>query len=156
MQIRAMQSADIHPVSTMVMKTFLSFVAKTLPPHGVETFREIASPASLRDYLQADTCILLATEDEAIVGVAALREGRHVGMLFVDPAYQRQGIGKALMEQLLQHRRGAEVTVFASVSSVPAYRSYGFEVSGRIDEKGGIIYQPMQASFASESVQQAG
>lgn len=47
------------------------------------------------------------------------------------------------MSAALAHARVETVTVNASLSSVPAYRRFGFVQAGDIGEHLGLIYQPM-------------
>lgn len=83
-------------------------------------------------------------KDGKIEGVIEFKEGCHVAMLFVGPECQRNGIGKKLILSALDCARVDIVTVSASLSSVPAYRKYGFECKGDISESAGLIYQPME------------
>ncbi|QEQ98352.1 GNAT family N-acetyltransferase [Neptunomonas concharum] len=54
------------------------------------------------------------------------------------------GIRKSLITAALKHARTQTVTVKASLSSVPAYKKYGFKCSGDIGESAGLVYQPME------------
>ena len=65
-------------------------------------------------------------------------------MLFVDPAAQQQGIGKALMAAMIEQARVEVLTVSASLSSVPAYERYGFVCTADPAESSGLRYQPME------------
>nr|WP_276469568.1 GNAT family N-acetyltransferase [Neptunomonas concharum] len=51
---------------------------------------------------------------------------------------------KSLITAALKHARTQTVTVKASLSSVPAYKKYGFKCSGDIGESAGLVYQPME------------
>jgi GNAT superfamily N-acetyltransferase len=65
-------------------------------------------------------------------------------MLFVDPDRQMKGVGRELLASALTYVRVDTVTVSASLSSVVAYKKYGFECKGDVAESAGLIYQPMQ------------
>lgn len=67
-----------------------------------------------------------------------------MAMLFIAPGRQRQGIGARLMSAALEHARAEIVTVRASLSSVPAYQRYGFNLAGQVGEFAGLTYQPME------------
>ena len=94
--------------------------------------------------------MLVAEIEDSIVGVAELREGRHVSMLFVRPDRQQQGVGKALFRQLVKHARSPSITVSASLSSVSAYQTFGFTLAGEINQIAGLIYQPMTMTLTNE------
>lgn len=93
-------------------------------------------PEAFLDALAAGHYYLAARVDGVLVGYAGLaREGdeAEIHTLAVDPAYQRQGIGRALLRALLEHACGA--TVFLEVrtdneAAIQLYRSEGFEVIG--------------------------
>ncbi|MGB2064011.1 MAG: GNAT family N-acetyltransferase, partial [Marinomonas gallaica] len=80
-------------------------------------------------------------------GVAELREGHHVSMLFVRPDHQRHGLGTQLLNALLLLARSQKVTVSASLSSIAAYQKYGFIECGDISEIAGLTYQPMDITL---------
>lgn len=65
-------------------------------------------------------------------------------MLFIDPKQQRKGIGKKLILCALAHARCSTVTVSASLSSITAYKSFGFKCKGEVAESAGLVYQPME------------
>ncbi len=44
------------------------------------------------------------------------------------------------------------MTVNASLSSVPAYQKYGFEIKGYMAESAGLVYQPMEIEL-NKSIQ---
>ncbi len=70
-------------------------------------------------------------------GVTRLRHTADIGPLYVAPQAQRQGMGRALMQRLLDHLREtgllqAELTVDAQNTRACAlYRALGFSVIGR-------------------------
>ncbi|WP_271271303.1 GNAT family N-acetyltransferase [Aliamphritea hakodatensis] len=147
MNIRPMHISEVNYASELIMAAFFDTVAHTLPRHGIESFRDIVSADSLRQYQQDGALVLVAEEEHQVIGLGAIRAGRHIGLLFVEPQFQRRGIGKALIKALLDHREADTVTVRASVPSIPAYEHYGFHISGQLEESAGIISQPMQRDF---------
>ena len=95
-----------------------------------------------------DNHILVAQQDGRVVGVIELKEGRHLAMLFVDPACQGQGIGHALFEAVLPQVREPVLTVRASLNAVPTYLRYGFALDGDVGEFNGLVYQQMVRAAA--------
>ncbi|WP_305856646.1 GNAT family N-acetyltransferase [Balneatrix alpica] len=141
--IRAMQPQDAAAVSRLCLAAFQQAVAPTLSAEGVATFASIAAAEAFLARMAGDNLLWVAEQDGQVQGVIELKEGRHIAMLFVDPQMQRQGVGKALLATALQHARVTQVTVKASLSSVPAYQHYGFVCSDEVGESAGLIYQPM-------------
>ncbi len=69
--------------------------------------------------------------DGRVVGFLALA-GNEVGAIFVDPDYQRLGIGRALMDTARDSRPCLELEVFeANAIGRRFYAAYGFELVDR-------------------------
>jgi len=139
-----MEKADIEAVSRICMDSFSKSVAGTLSEEGRVTFSKIAASDAFLNRMHEDNVMLVAERDGRIDGVVELKEGRHVAMLFVDPESQKKGIGRALISSALGYARVDTVTVRASLSSVPAYKKYGFSCTGEVGEFTGLVYQPME------------
>ena len=144
MNIREMQEKDLEAVSAICMDSFSGSVADTLSGEGVATFSKIVSTDALLGRMQGDSRILVAECNGRIEGVIELKEGRHVGMLFVEPGSQKKGIGTKLLSSALSYAKADKITVRASLSAVPVYEKYGFECKGSIAESAGLVYQPME------------
>ncbi|MCQ9372574.1 GNAT family N-acetyltransferase, partial [Corynebacterium sp. 35RC1] len=113
-------------MSAVCLAAFTAAVAPSLSAAGIATFGSVAAADAFAARLQGDNQILVAEQDGRILGVVELKEGRHLAMLFVDPACQGQGIGHALFEAVLPHLRTPVLTVRASLNAVPTYLRYGF------------------------------
>jgi putative acetyltransferase len=82
----------------------------------------------------ANALTLLAVIDEAIAGFASLKGGEEIDMLFVDPQFARQGVGRALVDALtrLAGARGAKrLTAEASDVAKPLFERQGFTAQKR-------------------------
>lgn len=79
-------------------------------------------------------------EDDGLAGCAALLsdpagQTGEVTAFFIDPARQRQGVGRELWEQLADAARTAGITTLrldADPAAVPFYQALGFEVAGEV------------------------
>jgi GNAT superfamily N-acetyltransferase len=139
-----MEEKDLEAVSAICIASFSKSVAKTLSEDGISTFSKIAASNAFLSRMKEDNLMLVAECDGKIEGVIELKEGRHVAMLFVDPARQKSGVGRKLLSSALRYARVDTVTVRASLSSVPAYKKYAFECKGDIAESAGLVYQAMK------------
>jgi putative acetyltransferase len=77
---------------------------------------------------------LLAVIDREVVGFASPKDGEEIDMLFVDPEFARQGVGRALIEALtkLAQARGAKrLTTEASDVAKPLFERQGFAAQKR-------------------------
>lgn len=142
--IRTLRDTDRDAASTVCLRSFLLAVAPSLGDEGVATFRTIAAPDGFASRSAQDNLQWVYDDAGVIKGVAELKQGRHVAMLFVDPAWQRQGVGDALLAALIAQVRTELLTVSASVPSVPFYARHGFHCSGDVAAVAGLVYQPME------------
>jgi GNAT superfamily N-acetyltransferase len=144
MLIRKVQPADLPRLSSLCIDAFLGSVASTLTEEGINTFKKIASVDGFANRMEADNKMLACEDGGEVIGVVELKEGRHIAMLFVDPCRQKKGVGRSLISAVLPCTRRAVLTVNASLTSVPAYLSYGFKCTGEAGELAGLKYQPME------------
>ncbi|MBO9550442.1 GNAT family N-acetyltransferase [Pseudomonas sp.] len=149
MQIRKMTHEDLPSANALCLESFMLAVAPSVSAQGVETFTKIAAQEALAERMAGDNLILVCIVEGTLAGLVELKEGRHVAMLFVAPAWQRRGIGKRLMSSALEQARANVVTVRASLSSVAAYERYGFALAGAVGEVAGLIHQPMEKRLSS-------
>ncbi|PVZ42161.1 GNAT family N-acetyltransferase [Pseudomonas sp. CC120222-01a] len=149
MQIRKMTHEDLPSANALCLESFMLAVAPSVSAQGVATFTKIAAQEALAERMAGDNLTLVCIVEGTLAGLIELKEGRHVAMLFVAPAWQRRGIGKRLMSSALQQARANVVTVRASLSSVAAYERYGFALAGAVGEVAGLIYQPMEKRLSN-------
>ncbi|HGM5921024.1 TPA: GNAT family N-acetyltransferase [Stenotrophomonas maltophilia] len=147
-KIRPAHADDLPAISGVCLAAFNEAVAPTLSATGIATFGSVAATDAFGARLRGDNLILVAEQEARVVGVVELKEGRHLAMLFVDPACQGQGIGHALFEAVLPQVRGPMLTVRASLNAVPTYLRYGFVLDGDIGEFNGLVYQQMVRAAA--------
>ncbi|QUJ68970.1 GNAT family N-acetyltransferase [Photobacterium sp. GJ3] len=141
--IRRMMPEDAGQVEALVKTAFMTGVAPGLSQAGVQTFFRIASQAALLLRMQEDHLILVHEEAGQILGMAELKQGAHLAMLFVLPECQGRGIAKNLLNALLPHCRQPQLSVRASLNAVSFYEAVGFEKSGSPAELAGLRYQPL-------------
>ena len=98
--------------------------------------------------------VLVGTVGGVLAGVVTLRDETHISWLYVDKAYQGQGIGLKLVadaaEQVMLRTPGATmITLNASPYAVPIYFRMGFEAAGPEITKDGMRMTPMRANIES-------
>ena len=145
---RLMTSDDAEAVSALVLASFDEYIAPEYTPVGVEAFRKFAAADALRERAGEDHFVILATSSEDVVGMIEFRHSDHVSLLFVDKAFHRRGLARALLEQGLAEARTREpgverVTVNSTRFGVPAYEKLGFLQTGPERAVNGIVFIPM-------------
>jgi predicted GNAT family N-acyltransferase len=94
-------------------------------------------------------CLHALAFDErgAAVGTGRLLPDAHLGRMAVLEAHRRHGIGRQLLERLVEaarERGHAEVLLSAQVHAVGFYQRHGFETLGEVYEEAGIAHRAMR------------
>ncbi|HET6432343.1 GNAT family N-acetyltransferase [Dyella sp.] len=110
---------------------------------------ELGVPGLLEaDELDHDAFHLIARDDaNRVIGTARLTATHQIGRLAVVPAWRRQGVGVALLRQLVDRARALgwpEVRLDAQIDAVDFYRREGFASDGELFEEGGRLHQAMR------------
>jgi acetyltransferase (GNAT) family protein len=80
-----MRAADEPAVSELVLESFRASVAGSYSADGVTEFERLAAPEQFATRARRDHDVLLAEADGRLIGMIAIREKRHIAMLFVEP-----------------------------------------------------------------------
>lgn len=116
---------------------------------GAERFLETLAPPALRAYICAPAfAYWVGCVENRLVGVVALRDGKHLFHLFVAPSLHGRGFGRCLWN----HAKAAAVaagnrsgfTVNATPCAQPIYERFGFTAVGPRVETNGVAYIPMK------------
>ena len=150
---RLMRSGEETAVCDLVSRVFAEFVAPDYTDEGIREFMNYAEPNRMVERSQGNHFALVATLLREIVGVIEVRDHTHISLLFVDPRYQRIGIGTELLQRSLEICRShkpalSEITVNSSPYAVPVYRKLGFRERGAEWEVKGIRFVPMVLELA--------
>jgi ribosomal protein S18 acetylase RimI-like enzyme len=118
---------------------------------GVESFMASISQTAIAGYITAKNFnYILGFMGTKLVGVAALRDNKHIYHLFVHPEFHRRGIANKLWQHLkseaLKHEGAGTFTVNSSIYAAPMYSRFGFAPTSEPQNKNGIQFVPMQLS----------
>ncbi|MBW9107746.1 GNAT family N-acetyltransferase [Paraburkholderia phenoliruptrix] len=75
------------------------------------------------------------------------RDRASLGMVIVSPARQGHGIGRKLMELLLEELGGRITFLHATAAGQPLYEKLGFRATGTLDQHQGAAFQPPLVSL---------
>ena len=169
-------------IGILVRRVTHRWIVPTQPRHVVGPLLGGMSARAIGAKLAAGQRFHLAFVGEVLVGVAAIRDDRHIVQLFVGTKYQGQGIARKLWNRLRNdaiRRAGTQVfTLNAAEGAVPVYLRLGFVYDGdaarprnqivavpmiyRVDEASGSQRKPSRtrasrtgASVAGESTRTA-
>ena len=144
MDIREATEEELGSASALARRAFDIALAPHYPAEGVATFYAYASEAAVRLRHAEGHLTVVAVEDGDLMGMAQLRDGTHLAMLFVLPEAQRQGIGRRLFEFILTKTGSPRLTVNSSPNAEAAYHRFGFRRTADEQMKDGIRFIPMQ------------
>jgi GNAT superfamily N-acetyltransferase len=147
MEFRAGSPPDAEAIAGLI-DSFQRELTDDPSGAGAEKYLASVSVQAEREYLaSARYRYLLAYSDSQLVGFIAIRDGSHLFHLFVERAYQRQGIARLLWERALRELcvpgTDGAFTVNSSLLAVPVYLALGFAPTGSVQRAHGISFLPM-------------
>jgi GNAT superfamily N-acetyltransferase len=146
MQIESIAQENLAQALALVERVFLQFEAPDYAPEGVETFR-----AFIHDPLAVALLSFYgAYVEDQLVGVLATRGNSHIALFFVEPCFQRQGVGRALFTAAKQACHSDTMTVNSSPYAVEIYRRMGFHALSGEQLADGIRFTPMKCEIYPE------
>lgn len=148
MRIRPIKDTDIPAVAKLMRALSDEFIVHECTVESASSFARENDENGIRSFVGAGMAYSVADMDGKIAGFIAIRENKHVFHMFVDKAFHRQGIAKALWqvarEAALDAGNPGVFTVNASNYAMPVYEAMGFVRTASRQCKNGIQYNPMQ------------
>lgn len=146
--IRVASEGDAQVIAELVQSVGHYFLANP-SGQGAEGFLASISATAISGYITNPAFFyIMGFIGKDLVGVAALREQKHIYHLFVHPAFHGQGIASrlwlSLKSQAIAAGNSGTFTVNSSLYAVPVYLRFGFVPTSEAQEKNGIQFQPMQ------------
>jgi GNAT superfamily N-acetyltransferase len=133
----------------LIRKVYDEFVAPDYSMDGNTFFYDFIKPENFINRYQSNNNIILIAEMNGVkVGMIELRDENHIALMFVDKAYQKKGVAKALFNEALKrclarNDKVNKIEVHASPYSISIYERLGFAKVSGIKENHGIKYFPM-------------
>jgi GNAT superfamily N-acetyltransferase len=126
-EIRRAVALDAEAISRVILRALHETNARDYPAHVIASVAENFSAERVGEKLTTRE-VYVAIVDGAVVGTASL-DGRAIRSVYVDPTYQRKGIGAGLMdvlEGLARERVVPTISVPSSITAEGFYRKLGF------------------------------
>lgn len=147
---KPIEESQVKLVSDMVWEVFLEFEAPDYSDEGIATFKAFIDPERLAKEIKVgDYKVYCCFEGDMPIGAIAIRQSKHISLLFVKSSHHRRGIAKKLLELALRDiiskpSDAKELTVNSSPYAVEIYIRLGFTPTERMQERDGIIFMPMK------------
>lgn len=127
--IRRFQHSDLSSLQRLISETLDVSYKSLYPPRAVAFFRTFHAEQKILERSQAGS-VLVTEKDGKIIATGSLVEGEILAV-FVLPAYQHGGHGKALMRVLEEEARASglgQVVLSVSLPSRRFYQSLGYTI----------------------------
>lgn len=130
-RLRQMKEADLQSVYELVQNTIQVSYAGVYPPEAIVFFLDYHSTENILNDLNAGYIIFIESGGQ-ILGTGTLL-GTNVRRVFINPEYQRQGIGKIIADKL-ERKAGWEglekLDLSASLKSRRFWEAMGYFSAG--------------------------
>ncbi len=147
-EIRRALAQDSGDISQLISRNAKSLLNDDFESDGLDFFLSTVSQQAIADYMDQGFIYLVAQENREIVGVAAIKDHRHLFHLFVDKSHHKKGIAKklwlAISESSLQQRSGGVFTLNSTSYALAVYERWGFVKTDEEQLRQGIRYTPME------------
>ena len=122
-------------------RIFIESEDESYSKEGIETFCNFVDNKKITKLFK----VYGAFEDNILKGLIATdRRKRHINLFFVDKVSQGKGIGKKLMNIVVNNNENSYITVNSSRYGVPIYQKLGFVKMEEEKEQDGLKFTPMK------------
>ncbi|OCQ21889.1 acetyltransferase [Pseudoalteromonas luteoviolacea] len=143
MEIRYAKQKDVEQITALITHVSELDVLPLFDSQGRREYMSRVIPDIETTFNTNLFDTFVATQNEQVVGFAALRDKHYITHLFVAKKLQGSGFGKALLDKLLAQTRAKHVSLRSSVNAQHFYEKYGFTASEPECAFMGIRYVPM-------------
>lgn len=151
-EVRWAKETEWAPAMQMIWRTFLRFDAKDYKEEGIRNFFNLITDDNLyAAFLRGDYRMMVAVEENQVIGAGTLRNRNHLSLLFVEESHHRTGVGRAIMEALDTYLREEADEYYMSLLAAPYavgfYKKLGFCEVKPEEEISGIRVTAMEKVF---------
>lgn len=148
-EVRWAKEEEWAPAMKMIWKTFLKYEGKDYTEEGVRNFFEFITDDDLYvSFLKGDYQMMVALDNERVIGAASVRSCNHLSLLFVDEEYHHRGVGRTLMTRMCEYLKREAGERYMSLNAAPYavnfYRKLGFRTVRPEGEYSGIRVTSME------------
>lgn len=145
--IREIEYEELKAASDVLWKSFYHAEKNNHSMAGMECFRDMTDSVSLAmNTFDGNIVLYGCFENDLLLAVGALKEKKHVLMLYVLPEHQNRGIGKKLLQFMESECFTPCISLNASDCAIPFYEHNGYLICGKRSIAEGLISTPMKKS----------
>lgn len=143
MEIQKITKEDLVAVTNLVSEISEKDVLPLLSEDGKQEYKNRVLPDLSTTFDEERFLSIKVVSNGDMLGFAALRDGNYLTHLFVSSSQQGSGLGRELLNYLLNHTDASEISLRSSVNAVGFYNRCGFEATGDEASFNGIRFVPM-------------
>ena len=130
-------------------RIFIESEDESYSKEGIETFCNFVDNKKITKSFK----VYGAFEDNILKGLIATdRRKRHINLFFVGKDSQGKGIGKKIMNIVVNNNENSYITVNSSRYGVPVYEKLGFIKMEEEKEQDGLKFTPMKLILKDEII----
>lgn len=135
-RIRQATTEDIKPALDLALRAFMEYDALDYGPEHTERMRLSIEERIVNTdiYLPGNRLMFVALDDKKVIGIIETYGNNRISLMFVDSAYQRQGIATELMKRIaceLKRNGYNEIVLNSSPYGLAFYKHFGFIINER-------------------------
>lgn len=147
--LRKMFNGEENVISTLIAEVFDEFIALGYSAEGINEFKKYIDPKFILFRKENGNIFIVAVDEDKIIGVIEMRDLSHISLFFVDKKYHGKGIGKTLIERMIEKCKSIDpsikvVSVNSSPYAVKIYEKLGFKQIKEEQIKNGLRFVPME------------
>ncbi|WP_371372007.1 GNAT family N-acetyltransferase [Sporomusa aerivorans] len=144
--------AEISAATAMVKAVFDKFNAAGFSEEGIQRFYQLIDPKTIENRLANNSFMLVAREEEQIIGVIEIYYVNHMLLLYTAENWHGRGIARSLLNAGIakcrrEQKEVRQLTVGAFDLAVPIYQKLGFVTYDQEQTINGIRFTPMLKKF---------
>ena len=130
-------------------KVYIESKDESYSEQGIETFCKFVNNKKITKSFK----VYGAFKNDVLQGIIATdRKKKHISLFFVDKDSQAKGIGRELMNVIVNDNENSYITVNSSRYGVPIYEKLGFIKIEEEKEQDGLKFTPMKLILKDEII----
>ena len=149
LEVRELLNNEKGEALLFAKRVYIESKDESYSEQGIETFCSFVDNKKITKSFK----VYGAFEDNVLKGIIATdRRKRHISLFFVDKGSQGKGIGKELMNVIVNDNENSYITVNSSRYGVPVYEKLGFikMEEEKEQEQDGLKFTPMKLILKDE------
>ena len=140
-EIRQLLNKEKDEALLFVKRVYIESKDESYSEQGIETFCNFVNNKEITKSFK----VYGAFEDNVLKGIIATdSQKRHISLFFVDKSSQGKGIGKELINIVVNNNENSYITVNSSRYAVPIYEKVGFVKMEDEKVQDGLKFTPMK------------